>query len=41
MLQINTELYPDGVGRSQTIRGIFYSNICLRGCLNSIQQQVS
>ncbi|HDS0923445.1 TPA: hypothetical protein QDZ10_001922 [Stenotrophomonas maltophilia] len=32
MLQINTgKLYPDGVGRSQTIRGIFYSNICLRG----------
>ncbi|MCI1146521.1 hypothetical protein MOP98_12610 [Stenotrophomonas maltophilia] len=32
MLQINTgKLYPEGVGRSQTIRGIFYSNVCLRG----------
>jgi len=31
MLQINTgKLYVDGVGRSQTIRGIFYSNLCLR-----------
>lgn len=33
MLQINTgKLYADGVGRSRTIRGIFYSNIRLNYC---------